>query len=248
MSITIIPVRGLPIIHPGDDLAALIAKAAPLEDRDILCVASTVYSKAKGFIRPLAEIRPGDRARRIATRDREDPRFVQAVLDETKEVILEHPFILSVMASGHIGVRAGVDRSNIEGDQVILLPPNPMAAAKDLHDAVMNRTGKKIGIVITDTCGRSFRRGQTGVAIGWYGMPAIRDYRGDKDLFGHVLLITEEAVVDEIAGFSNYVMGESNKGVPAVIFRNMDCWSGHDDLFFRPEEDVIVTALKKCRD
>jgi coenzyme F420-0:L-glutamate ligase/coenzyme F420-1:gamma-L-glutamate ligase len=248
MSITIIPVRGLPIIHPGDDLAALIAKAAPIEDRDVLCVASTVYSKAKGHVRPLADVRPGDRARRIALRDREDPRFVQAVLDETKEVILEHPFILSVMESGHIGVRAGVDRSNIEGDLVILLPPNPMAAAKDLHDAIMNRTGKKVGIIITDTCGRSFRRGQTGVAIGWYGMPAIRDYRGDKDLFGHVLLITEEAVVDEIAGFSNYVMGESNKGVPAVIFRNLDCWCGHDNLFFRPEEDVIVAALKKCRD
>jgi coenzyme F420-0:L-glutamate ligase/coenzyme F420-1:gamma-L-glutamate ligase len=103
-----------------------------------------------------------------------------------------------------------------------------------------------VGVVITDTCGRSFRRGQTGHAIGWAGMVAIRDFRGDTDLFGHVLKITEEAVVDEIAGFANYVMGESNNGVPAVVFRNCPPWKGHDNLYFNPDEDIFRKLLKKC--
>lgn len=102
---------------------------------------------------------------------------------------------------------------------VIFLPRDPMAAADEVREEVYSITGKNIGVIITDTCGRSFRRGQTGHAVGWSGMTAIRDFRGDTDLFGHVLKITEEAVVDEIAGFANFVMGESNNGVPAVVFR-----------------------------
>ncbi|HQN91426.1 MAG TPA: coenzyme F420-0:L-glutamate ligase, partial [Methanoculleus sp.] len=104
---------------------------------------------------------------------------------------------------------------------------------------------KDVRVIITDTCGRAFRRGQTGIAIGWAGMTAIDDYRGDTDLFGHVLTITEEAVVDEIAAFANFVMGESHQGVPAVVFRNCRTWKGHDAVYFTPEEDIIRAALLK---
>ena len=107
--------------------------------------------------------------------------------------------------------------------------------------------GKDVGVIITDTCGRSFRRGQTGHAIGWSGIDAIRDFRGDTDLFGRVLEITEEAVIDEIAGFSNFVMGESNNGVPVVIFRGIEPWTGHNDLYFQRDEDIFRKALKKWR-
>ena len=120
-----------------------------------------------------------------------------------------------------------------------------MRAAEGISMEIRQLTGKTAGVIITDTCGRSFRRGQTGNAIGWSGFPAIRDFRGDTDLFGHVLKITEEAVVDEIAGFANFVMGESNNGVPAVIFRNCPSWTGHDDLYFRDEEDITKRVLKK---
>jgi coenzyme F420-0:L-glutamate ligase/coenzyme F420-1:gamma-L-glutamate ligase len=180
---------------------------------------------------------------RIARRDREDPRFVQSVLDEAKDVLLEHPFILSELPFGHIGVRSGVDRSNIEDGMVILLPPDPMGGAREIREAIRARTGKEVGVIITDTCGRAFRRGQTGNAIGWAGFPAIRDYRNDTDLFGHVLLITEEAVVDEIAGFANFVMGESHQGIPAAVFRGCGRWTGHDELYFKPAEDVIRKAI-----
>ena len=238
-------VQGLPLIHAGDDVAALICERLPVKNGDILCIASTIYSKSKGYTKTLAEITPTERAVRLGGLNGEDPRFVQAVLDASTDIIMEHPFILSELSFGHIGVRAGVDQSNIEDGMIIFLPPDPMKAADDVRERVLEITGKKIGVIVTDTCGRSFRRGQTGNAIGWSGMTAIRDFRGDTDLFGHVLKITEEAVVDEIAGFANFVMGESNNGVPAVIFRNCPGWTGHDNLYFRGDEDITRRVLKK---
>jgi len=243
MKITILPVKELPLIHAGDDLPVLIAERCALEDGDIVSIASSVYSKAKGYTRKLTDIRPTDRAHRIAKMTGEDPRFLQSILDASKDVILEYPFILSEVNGGHIGVRAGVDQSNIEDEMVILLPPDPMKAADEVRDALKKITGKTIGVIITDTCGRAFRRGQTGNAIGWSGMPAIRDFRGDTDLFGHVLKITEEAVVDEIAGIANFVMGESNNGVPAVVVRGCERWSGHNNLYFNKKEDFIRKSL-----
>lgn len=244
-NITVMGVRGLPIIHAGDDIAALVCEKVQLHDGDILCIASTIWSKAKGYTKKLADITASERAVRLGNLNGEDPRFVQAVLDASSDIIMEHPFILSEMSFGHIGVRAGVDQSNIEDGMVIFLPPDPMKAAADLRAGVRAVCGKDVGVIITDTCGRSFRRGQTGNAIGWSGFPAIRDFRGDTDLFGHVLKITEEAVVDEIAGFSNFVMGESNNGVPAVVFRNCGRWTGHDNLYFRTDEDITKRVLKK---
>ena len=244
MSVQVFGVEGLPIIHEGDDLPALICERIAFEDGDILCMAHTVYSKSKGYTRDLATIVPGDRAKTIAARDHEDPRFVQAVLDQAVDVLIDHPFILSEMPNGHIGVRSGVDRSNIEDGFVILLPPDPSASAAEVREQIRTLTGKDVGVVITDTVGRAFRRGQTGHAVGWAGIAAIRDFRGDTDLFGHVLQITEEAVVDEISGFSNFMMGESNHGVPAVVFRGCGRWQGHDDLFFTAKEDVIRKALQ----
>jgi len=246
--IQVMGVQGLPLIHAGDDIAALVCDRQPVSDGDILCVASTIYSKAKGYTKKLSAIKPSERAVRLGKLNSEDPRFVQAVLDASTDIIMEHPFILSEMSFGHIGVRAGVDQSNIEDGMVIFLPPDPMKAAAGLRDEIKKITGKNLGVIITDTCGRSFRRGQTGNAIGWSGFTAIRDFRGDTDLFGHVLKITEEAVVDEIAGFANFVMGESNNGVPAVIFRNCPAWTGHDNLYFRNDEDITKRVLKKERD
>lgn len=243
MTITVHPVMGLPLIEQGDDLPALIADRFELADGDILCVASSVYSKARGHVRQLAEITPSARALSIAGRTGEDPRFIQAVLDESEALILEAPFVLSVLSHGHIGVRAGVDQSNTETGRVILLPPDPMAAAEEMRSAFEVLTGTRIGVIVTDTCGRAFRRGQTGHAIGWAGLTAIRDFRGESDLFGHTLQITEEAVVDECAGFANLVMGESDNGVPAVVIRGLPAWTGHDDLYWHQGEDLIRAAL-----
>ncbi|MDH7594272.1 MAG: coenzyme F420-0:L-glutamate ligase [Methanomicrobiales archaeon] len=238
-------IEGLPLIHRGDDLAALICERFRFEDGDILCVAQTVYSKSRGYTRDLSAIVPGEYAERLARRDNEDPRFVQAVLDEAKEILIDDPFILTELPFGHIGVRSGVDRSNIEDGQVALLPPDPCAAAKELREGIRKCSGCDVRVIITDTVGRAFRRGQTGNAIGWSGMTAIKDFRGARDLFGHELKITEEAVVDEIAGFANFMMGEGSEGIPAIVFRGCGYWEGHDNLYFRKEEDLIRRAL--CR-
>lgn len=243
MKLTIMPVEDLPLIKAGDDLPALIAEHITLDEGDIVTIASSVYSKAKGHTRKLTDIKPTPRALRISKMTGEDPRFLQSILDVSEDVLIEFPFILSEVTGGHIGVRAGVDQSNIEDEMVILLPPDPMNAADEVREAFKKITGKDIGVIITDTCGRAFRRGQTGNAIGWSGISAIRDFRGDKDLFGHVLKITEEAVVDEIAGIANFVMGESNNGVPAVVVKGCERWSGHDNLYFTKKEDFIRRAL-----
>ena len=243
MAITVHPVLDLPLIETGDDLPALIAERFAFVDGDILCVASSVYSKAKGYLRDLDGVTPSERAATIAARTGEDPRFIQVVLDQSEELLLEYPFVLSVLSFGHIGVRTGVDQSNVAGDRVIVFPPDPMAAAEELRTALAETTGRRVGVIVTDTCGRAFRRGQTGHAIGWAGMTAIRDFRGDTDLFGHELKITEEAVVDECAGFANLVMGESDNGVPAVVIRGLPPWQGHDDLYWHGGEDLVRAAL-----
>ena len=243
LSIQIFGIDGLKMIEKGDDIAALISSRIPLFAGDIVVIASTIVSKAQGYAKELKTIIPGPKATRIAEMCGEDPAFMQVVLDEAVDIVLEAPFTLTELACGHIGVRSGIDNSNVEEGTVLYLPPDPMKEAKKLRDAFLKHVGVEVGVIITDTCGRAFRRGQVGHAIGWSGMVAIRDFRGDTDLFGHILEITEEAVVDEIAGFSNFVMGESNAGIPAVVLRGCIPWSGHDSLYFSKNEDIIRKAL-----
>jgi coenzyme F420-0:L-glutamate ligase/coenzyme F420-1:gamma-L-glutamate ligase len=243
--ISVTGLRGLPLIQEGDNLAELICSVTTLHDGDLLCIASTIVSKSRGYKKRLAEVTPGDQALRIGSVTGEDPAFLQVVLDQAVDVLIETPFTLTELSCGHIGVRSGVDASNVEDGIAIFLPPDPMEAAEKIAKDIFARTGVQCRIILTDTCGRAFRRGQTGHAIGWSGMTAIRDFRGDTDLFGRVLEITEEAVIDEIAGFANFIMGESNNGVPVVLFRGCPEWNGHNTIFFTKEEDIIRRALEK---
>lgn len=244
-SITVTGLRGLPLITQGDDIASLICQHTSLQDGDVLCIATTIVSKAMGYTVQLTGVRPGDQAQSIASVTGEDPCFIQVVLDQAADVIIETPFTLTALPCGHVGVRSGVDASNVEDGLAIYLPPDPMGEADRIAEQIFEQSGVKCRIILTDTCGRAFRRGQTGHAIGWSGMTAIRDFRGDTDLFGRVLEITEEAVIDEIAGFANFVMGESNNGVPVVLFRGCPEWTGHDEIYFSRSEDIIRRSLQK---
>ena len=243
--ICVFGISDLKMIEIGDDIASLICDCITLLPGDIITIASTIISKSQGYTKDLSSVVPGPDAVRIAAMCGEDPAFMQIVLDEAVDIVLEAPFTLTELACGHIGVRSGVDNSNVQDGVVLYLPPDPMEEAKKLHDAFLKCTGVEVSVIITDTCGRAFRRGQVGHAIGWHGMTAIRDFRGDTDLFGRILEITEEAVVDEIAGFANFVMGESNAGIPAVVFRGCNPWNGHNSLYFSKNEDIIRKALKK---
>lgn len=240
------PVAGIPEIQPGDDLATLVRKRIDLEPDSILCLASTVVSKAEGRFANLTEFPAGPRAREIAahleeiTDEEKDPRFAQAVLEESTELLMEAPFLLTETRFGHICVNAGIDRSNTGGEELLLLPKHPTESAARLSEAL------SIPVIVTDTCGRPFRHGQRGVAIGWAGMPASRDWRGERDRDGRELGVTVENVIDELAAAANLVAGEGAGGVPAVVVRNFEFgeMEGSNEHFRAVEDDYVRKALR----
>ncbi|MFB6096851.1 MAG: coenzyme F420-0:L-glutamate ligase [Haloferacaceae archaeon] len=241
-------VPDLPEIREGDDLAALIDDAVDLRSGDVVCVASTVVSKAEGRTRDLAAFPAGPRAREIAadlaaaTGEEKDPRFAQAVLEEATEVILEAPFLLTESRFGHVGVNAGIDRSNVADGDLLLLPERPSESAERLRrDLPADR------VVVTDTCGRPFRHGQRGVAIGWAGLPASRDWRGERDREGREMGATVENVIDELAAAANLVAGEGDGGTPVVVVRDFEFGdhAGSDNHFREVDGDLVRRALRE---
>jgi len=234
-------IRGLPIIKEGDDIALLAKSLFDFQDGDVLCLASTIVAKSEGRFRELESYHPTIRAALIAEKVGKDPRFVQAVLDESVEVLLDQPFLLVVTRFGHVGVNAGIDQSNVGDARILLLPQDPRASAVRLRASL----GKDCAVIITDTCGRPFRTGVAGVAIGWAGIAALRDWRGVQDLHGKALEITLEAIVDEIAAMANLLMGEAGDGTPAVVFRGLKYpRSGEGSVFMAEDKDVIRPRLK----
>lgn len=233
-------IRGLPVIKEGDDIPKLIRSLFELEEGDVLCLASTIVAKAEGRIRDLKDYHPGSHALEVARELGKDPRFVQAVFDESAEVLLEQPFLLVVTHFGHIGVNAGIDQSNVGDEKILLLPENPCISAERLRLAL----GKDCAVVITDTCGRPFRSGVIGVAVGWSGIAALRDWRGELDIHGRALSITQEAIADEIAAAANLLMGEAGDATPAVVFRGLTYPRSGGDLIREKDKDVIRPRLK----
>ncbi len=236
----------LPIVKEGDDIAEMIVERFELEEGDVVVICSTVVSKAEGRIAKLEDYEPSEEALRIAERIGEDPRFVQAVLDESDEVLIDHPFLLVKAKFGNICVNAGIDRSNVEKGYVLLPPKDPDESADKIRRRLRDLTGKDVGVIITDTNGRCFRRGVVGVAIGCSGVKVMRDWIGKRDLYGNPLSKTVECVADEIAGFANLIMGEGDWGIPVVVFRGLNVrGEGKAKEIYRSEdEDIIRRKLK----
>jgi coenzyme F420-0:L-glutamate ligase/coenzyme F420-1:gamma-L-glutamate ligase len=243
-------VPDLPEVRPGDDLATLVNDRVDLRPDDVVCVASTVVSKAEGRTADLGDFPPGPRAREVAARlerltgDEKDPRFAQAVLEESTEVLMDAPFMLTETRFGHVGVNAGIDRSNVPGADLLLLPERPGESAERIRAGVAADR-----VVVTDTCGRPFRHGQRGVAIGWAGMPAARDWRGEADRDGRSLGVTVESVADELAAAANLVAGEGDWGTPAVVVRGFEFgpMAGSDEVFRDVETDYVRQAVRRWR-
>jgi coenzyme F420-0:L-glutamate ligase/coenzyme F420-1:gamma-L-glutamate ligase len=251
MRIEAFTIDGIPLIKEGDDLAGIIASRAKLMDGDILLISSTVVSKAEGRIISLEELKPSERAMEIAKRNDDDPRFIQAVLNESREVLIEHPFLLCQTKYGFVCVNAGVDRSNVEEGYVVLLPENPDLSARNIQRAIYRKTGRKVGVIITDTNGRAFKEGQTGVAIGIAGIAPFMDWRGKRDLFGRELKVKNEAIVDELAALGNLLMGEANGGTPVAVVRGYKYIARRASIkeVFREEKfDIVKRALRKLRE
>ncbi|MDA1010918.1 MAG: coenzyme F420-0:L-glutamate ligase [Chloroflexi bacterium] len=223
--VRVIGIRGIPMVEDGDDLAALILDAAtaqgtPPADGDVLVVTQRVVSKAEGRVFPLDDFDPSPFAHAYAARTEKDPRLVEAVLRESNRVIRQVGGVL--ITETHHGFKcanAGVDGSNVGGeDLVCLLPVDPDASCRALRDAVRERTGVEVAVVMTDTFGRPWRLGQTNVAIGVAGMLPFRDYVGMRDLDGRELRVTTICVADEVAGAAELVMGKLD-AIPAALVR-----------------------------
>jgi coenzyme F420-0:L-glutamate ligase / coenzyme F420-1:gamma-L-glutamate ligase len=222
--LVIMPVHGLPEIHPGDDLAQMIADGArkageDLRDGDVVAVAQKIVSKAEGRIVPLATVVPSPRALAMAKEANKDARQLEVVLSETAKIVRwTHGVLISETRHGFICANAGVDRSNAGApDTVILLPVDPDASASRLREAIRAKTGARVAVVVTDTFGRAWREGHMNVAIGIAGLPALKRYVGQFDPEGYELRVTEIAIADEVAAAAELVMGKLDRCPVAIV-------------------------------
>ena len=234
MTLTIIPVDGIGEIRAGDELAVLIADAAhargtSLADHDCVVVTQKVVSKAEGRIVPLD---PDDLDARRALVESESVRIVRRRGD----------LIISETRHGFVCANAGVDLSNVETGSAALLPVDADRSAKHIRDALRARAGVDVGVIVSDTFGRPWRRGLTDVAIGVSGIGAVVDLRETPDALGRILHVTEVAIADEIASAAELVMGKAS-GVPAAIVRGLDADWFRDgsvrELIRPPHEDLF---------
>ncbi len=218
-------------MRPGHDLGALLAAAAPadLADGDVLVVAHKVVSKAEGRIRDLADVQAGERALAFAREHGKDERLVQVVLDESAEVLrAERGVMVCVTRHGLVCANAGVDRSNVPGDQVVLLPDDPDGSARRLRAELAAACGVRPAILITDSFGRAWRLGQTDVAIGAAGLVPLDDWAGRRDAEGHELRATAIAVADSVAAAADLARSKDSRR-PAVVVRGLERFVTGDD-------------------
>jgi coenzyme F420-0:L-glutamate ligase/coenzyme F420-1:gamma-L-glutamate ligase len=239
--IELLPVRGLPEIRPGDDLAALVVERFPLASRDVVVVAQKAISKSEGRVIRIDELEASEKAYELAG-DERDPREVEAVLREAKRIVRERgPLVIAETHHGFICASAGVDHSNApEPGTLVLLPLDPDASARELRERFAELTDADVGVIVTDSFGRPFRQGTTDVAIGVAGVPALLDLRGTTDRIGYVLRSSRVAVADEIAAAADLARGKA-EGVPVVVVRGL-CLEGDgraQEIVIEPDLDLF---------
>jgi len=239
------PVTGIPEVHPGDDLPEVIARAVgeDLRTGDILVVTHKIVSKAEGRLVDLRTVEPSALAKGFATRYEKDPRQIEVVLRESRRIVrMDHGLIISETHHGFVCANAGVDASNVPGEETVcLLPVDPDSSAAKLRGALAFQVGSDLAVIISDSFGRAWREGITNVAIGVAGMEPLADYRGQIDPHGFPLAASILAVADELAAATELVMGKTT-GIPAAIIRNYAYKPGPGtarDLLMAPERDLF---------
>jgi coenzyme F420-0:L-glutamate ligase / coenzyme F420-1:gamma-L-glutamate ligase len=225
----LIPLQGFPLVEPGDDLAQLIIDALrdnglTLGEGDVLVVAQKIVSKAENRYVRLADVTVSPAALALAGQAGKDPRLVQLILQESREVLRVRPGVIIVEhRNGYVHANAGIDKSNILRDaddpRVLLLPADPDASARALRDGLAARGAVPPQVIINDSMGRAWRNGTVGLAIGTAGLAPLNNQIGDVDMFGNVLEVTEPAVADELAAGASLVMGQAAESRPVVLVR-----------------------------
>jgi coenzyme F420-0:L-glutamate ligase/coenzyme F420-1:gamma-L-glutamate ligase len=220
---SVFPLEGIPELHEGDDLAAMILDRVELQANDVVVVAQKAVSKIEGRVVRLDDLEPSDQAIDIADEGNEDPRRIEAILREAKRVVrLRPPLVICETRHGFICASAGVDASNTgELGTLVLLPLDPDGSAVQLREQIRERAGVDVGVVITDSFGRPWRQGTTDVAIGAAGVVVLQDLMGRRDPDGYELKATVIAVADEVAGAAQLASGKLGR-VPVTIVRGLD--------------------------
>ena len=229
--LTLSPLSNIPLIRQGDNLADIIVKALhqnniQLRSGDILVLAQKIISKAEGRMVNLSTVTPSARALELAIETEKDGRVIELILQESNEVLRTRPGAIIVEHRlGFVCANAGIDHSNVHGEEgnpedwVLLLPENPDRSAQQIRQQVESVTKAEIGVLIIDSHGRAWREGTVGAAIGFSGVPGLLDLRGQPDMFGFRLRITQVGVADELAAAASLMMGQAAEGTPVVHVR-----------------------------
>lgn len=224
VSIQILPISGLPEIREGDDLARVILESTlqqrmKFQSSDVLVVAQKIVSKAEGRTMVLSAIQPSAQALQLAAQGKKDARLVEVILRESRRIVRTDPVLIVETHHGFVCANAGVDHSNVPGDEIVtLLPRDPDESARRLASEIRRVTKKRVAVLISDTFGRPWRLGLSNVAIGASGVPVLRDLRGMRDRHAKPLQATILAAADDLTAAAGLVMGKS-EGIPAVILR-----------------------------
>ena len=250
MPLTLTSLLNIPLIRHGDNLADILVASLrdtniTLEDGDMLGLAQKIFSKAEGRMVNLATVTPSGRAIELAAQAEKDPRIVELMLQESNEVLrVRVGTIIVEHKLGFVCANAGIDHSNVAGagdsaeEWVLLLPKNPDQSSDRMREEIESKTGKRIGVLIIDSHGRAWRNGTVGVSIGLSGIPGVADLRGQPDLFGYTLRITQGGAADELAAAASLMMGQAAEGTPAVHVRGFPypLREGHLKELIRPKD------------
>jgi coenzyme F420-0:L-glutamate ligase/coenzyme F420-1:gamma-L-glutamate ligase len=220
----VLALKGLPLVERGDDVGELITVAAEkngprIEFEDVIVVAQSIVSKAEGNVVNLRTVTPGQTAKNMAEQLDKDPREVEVILSQSKEIVRQGHVIISRTAHGFVCANAGVDHSNAEPEHVTLLPNDPDASAERIRNSIKRISGVDVAVIVSDTQGRPFRLGAIGIAIGVAGMSPLLDLRGRRDLYGKELKVTITSPADALAAAAVSVMGEADEGTPVVVIK-----------------------------
>lgn len=251
-------IRGIktPLIEPEDDLVAIILDSIEnmedfgVKERDVLVISSSVISTAFGNIVKIEEVEAGGRAKEISSETGLNDKFVEIILQESDEILNFSGECILTLKDGMLRVNAGVDRSNVPAGKALLLPKNPERTAADLREKFEDRTGKEIGLIISDSHVHPLRRGTTGQVLGSSGLKEALDFREQKDLYGRRLKITFQGVGDQLASAAQLVMGEADEMIPAAIIRGAEApFSDKPGMPLKmPPEECIYSGFFRYED
>lgn len=231
MSLHLEPLINLPLIKTGDDIVSLLIHSftdlnIQIMDGDIIAITSKIISKSEGRFINLKDIQPSSEAKEISRTCQKDVRLIEIILRESKEILrVTKETIITEHRLGFINANAGIDHSNVCEDQgsdnhwYLLLPLNPDQSARHIQNCLVANYKKNIGVIIIDSHGRAWRKGTIGCTIGTAGVPMLIDLRGEEDLFGYRLRITQIAAADELAAAASLIMGQAKERIPAVHIR-----------------------------